>query len=130
MDLRRFFPNASPFAALVLACVLLFAPFGAVAQQAQKVLRVGLMDHRRDSATLPPLLQRQGELGYKEGGNASFEFADKGSFDQQGAELVQKQVDLIFVSSDQIIRAAQLATTSIPIVMVGRNSSIDSAPRI
>ncbi len=119
MGLRRCFPDGSPFAALGMAFVLLFAPLGAVAQQNQKLHRIGFMDTNPGSAVLPPLLKRLSELGYNEGVNTSFEFANKGTFDQQATELVQKQVDLIFVVSDQVIRAAQRATKTIRLVMVG-----------
>jgi putative tryptophan/tyrosine transport system substrate-binding protein len=119
MVLHRCIPTALPLSALVLACVVLLAPFGAAAQQAQRVFRIGILDTNRSSLAIPPLLQRLGELGYKEGVNVSFEFTDKGSFDQQAAELAQKQVDLMFVVSDQVIRAAQRATKTIPLVMVG-----------
>lgn len=119
MDLRRWFPRAFVLASLVLIGTLVLVPFCAKAQSTQKLHRIGIVDHNRGSLTLPPLLQRLGELGYREGINASFEFANQGTFDQQATELVQRQVDVIFVVSDQVIRAAQRATKTIPLVTVG-----------
>jgi putative ABC transport system substrate-binding protein len=111
----------SGFASAVfgLVCTLLVAPAVAVAQQAQKVYRVGMMDFSRTSPFIVPFMQRLADLGYVDGSNIQFEFPADGPLDRQAAELIQKQVDLIFVSSDQPIRAAQRATMSIPLVMVG-----------
>lgn len=119
MILRVQLRNAITCTVFALQSALLLAPTGAAAQQAQKVHRVGSMGFDVGSPNLAAFLQRLSELGYADGANVRFEHVNKGSFDQQAAELVQKQVDLIFASSDQIIRAAQRATTSIPIVMVG-----------
>ena len=107
------------FAGAVFAWVYALASTGAAAQQSQKVPRVGLMDFSPGSPFLVPFMQRLVELGYTDGGNIRFEYADKTSSDQNATDLVQKQVDLIFVSSDQPIRVAQRATASIPIIMVG-----------
>ncbi len=111
--------NAISCAVIALELGVFLAPSGVVAQPAQKVYRVGSMAFDVGSPNLAAFLQRFSELGYSDGTNVRFEHVNKGSFDQQASELVQKQVDLIFVSSDQIIRAAQRATSSIPIVFVG-----------
>jgi len=105
-------------AVFALACALWLAPTGAKAQQTQKVPRVGVHWLSPGSVFLSPMLQRLRELGYVDGKNIHFEYADKGTFEQQAAELLEKQVDLIFVVSDQPARAVLRATKSKPLVMV------------
>jgi putative tryptophan/tyrosine transport system substrate-binding protein len=120
-------------AVFALICALSVLPTGALAQPVQRAYRVGLMDYFPKAPTLIPLMQRLGELGYADGGNVRFEYVNKGSLDQQAAELMQKQVDLIFVAGDQHARAARRATTSIPIVMIAcdavTNGLVDSLGR-
>ena len=112
MMLRAQLRSAIACTVCALQLALMLAPTGAEAQPTQKVHRVGSMGFDVGSPNLAAFLQRLSELGYADGTNVRFEHVNKGSFDQQASELVQKQVDLIFVSSDQIIRAAQLATTT------------------
>jgi len=108
---------------LALAIALLVTPLSAVAQQAATVYRIGVL-YPGGSAALAPRMEafRQGlrESGYLEGTNISIErrYAD-GRTDRlagMAAELVQREVRVIATSGDFATRAAQQATTTIPIV--------------
>ena len=98
---------------LVVLAVLsvLLLPTGAVAQDARRVARIGLL-----TSMLPsdPLVEafRQGlrELGYIDGKNVVIEYRSVAT------ELVQLKVDVIVAGSQAAVLAKQ-ATTTIPIVM-------------
>jgi putative ABC transport system substrate-binding protein len=102
-------------------CAALFAPAGA--QQPGKIPRIGLLSPASDSSPGSNAF-RQGlrDLGYIEGKNVVVESRYvEGRLDrspQLAAELVQLKVDVIFVSSLLVIRAAKEATRTIPIVMI------------
>ena len=112
--------------AVILTVSLTLAPVAAEAQQqAEKVYRVGWIGA---SPTAGPHLQaafRLGlsERGYVEGQNVIFERRYHGGqlqrYPELVADLVRLRVDTLFVASDQLIKAAKEATTTIPIVMVG-----------
>jgi len=109
-----------------LALGLLAAPLPTEAQQ--KVYRIGFLDYRLRSTTTDPRLiaLRQGlrELGYVEGQNLVIEYrsAEGKGRAETAAELVRLKVDVIVVSpAPAMIRAAQRATRTIPIVMAGAN---------
>jgi putative ABC transport system substrate-binding protein len=109
--------------AAALAVGLLAAPLGAGTQPAGRAWRIGVV---RGSA--PPAAEieafRQGlrELGYVEGRNLEILFRWAEGRDERlpalVAELVRLNVDLIVSSAPAATRAAQEATTTIPIVMV------------
>jgi len=111
--------------AVVFALGLVLAPLAVEAQQqAEKVYRVGWIV---PSPTALPHLQaafRLGlsERGYVEGKNLIFERryheGQLQRYPELMTDLVRLQVDTIFVSGDQGIKAAKDATTTIPIVMV------------
>ncbi len=96
------------------------APLAAVAQQSDKVHRIGILGNE---ATRPwqAFLQRLLELGYVDGLNIGIESRwSEGmtdSFPALAAELVQGKVDVIVASGTQAVRAAMRATSAIPIVM-------------
>ena len=108
---------------------LLAGPLPTEAQQAGKVHRIGYLTNRPVSpATNPRLIAfRQGlrELGYVEGQNLVIEVrSDEGKPKRRpelAAELVRLKVDVIVTQggSPRLIRAAQGATRTIPIVMTG-----------
>ena len=97
------------------------------AQQAQKTARIGYLstlDAARDSARTEAIRLGLRELGYTEGQNISFEYRyAEGKLDRYAeiaAELVRLKVDIIVVSGGTVmIREAQKATKTIPIVMAG-----------
>ena len=110
-----------------LAAGALAAPFRSLAQQAARVLRVGYIDFGScqstvDSGRYAALLQGLRERGYVEGGNPLLEarYADGKAdrVDGFAAELVRLKVDLILTLGSAASRAAQHATTSIPIVVI------------
>ncbi len=118
---------------VTLALGLLAAPLTAEAQQAGKVYRIGYLSGFGSPATDPgqiPFRQGLGELGYVEGQNLVIEYRYK-KWDKVGprlvdvaaqlaAKLVGLKVDVIVSSpGPPVIRGAQRATRTIPIVMTG-----------
>ncbi len=116
-----------------LVCGLLAAPLAAEAQQGGEVYRIGWLSGFGSPANDPgqiPFRQGLGELGYVEEQNLIIEYRYK-KWDKVGprlvdvaaqlaAELVQLEVDVIVSSpGPPVIRGAQRATSTIPIVMTG-----------
>jgi len=107
---------------LTLAFGLAWLPLAANAQLAEKPPRVGLLGSYSPTSPLYEAF-RQGlrELGYVEGTNLIIEarFAD-GQLDRLpefARELAGLNVNVMFVSGDQGLRAAKEATNTIPIVV-------------
>jgi putative ABC transport system substrate-binding protein len=105
--------------------VLLAAPFAAEAQQAGKVARIGFLvtgslESREARAILDAFRQGLRERGYVEGQNIVIEYRSAdGKIERLpglAIELVRLKVDLIIAGNTPMARAAQQATTSIPIV--------------
>ena len=97
-------------------------------QQPGKVHRIGYLSSGTPSPSTDPGLvafrQRLRELGHLEGQNVVIEYRYGGlnssRLSEVAAELVRLKVDVIVTSPDPpSIRAAQLATRTIPIVMPG-----------
>ena len=114
---------------LALGAGALAAPFGSFAQQQGKIWRVGFLGTRpvppsRDADALY-LSFREGmrELGYLDGKNLVLEWRSSGSqyenLPRLAAELVRAKVDVIVAATPPGIKAAQQATATIPIVMMG-----------
>jgi putative ABC transport system substrate-binding protein len=119
---------------VTLAFTLLVAPFAAEARQAEKVRRIGVL-----GAGSPPsapdwtqhsgLVQELRHLGWREGENLSIEsrWAAGRQFYQGAdlaAELVRLNVDVIVAYGSPLTRAAQHATTTIPIVMIAADDPV------
>src|SRR5262249_58697701 len=109
-----------------------FMPSSAAAQQAAKVPRVGLLGTATPSLMAPWITAFRDDLrehGYVEGQNVVIEYrwgeGKPERFPGLVAELVRLKVDVIVTSGPHAIRAAQRATSTIPIV----NSNIDDAVR-
>ena len=111
---------------LVRAAALIAAPLGAFAQQPTKVRRIGFLGaFSRPTLSNPDVYydaftQGMRELGYVEGKNLVIEwrFAD-GIYERLAglaAELVQMKVEVIATHSTAATKAAQRATSTIPIV--------------
>ena len=105
---------------------LLAGPLPAKAQQAGKVYRIGFLSHRpglpATNFMTIALLQGLRELGYVEGQNLVLEYRSPKREHRQkaAADLVRLKVDVIVVPhSPAVIRAAQRATRTIPIVLAG-----------
>ncbi len=113
---------------VTLALRLLAAPLPAEAQQAGEVYRIGYLRYTCSSLTTNPryIAFRKGlrELGYVEGQNFVIEYrcADRKRERRrkQAAEVVRLNVDVIVIpGAPSMIRAAQRATSTIPIVVAG-----------
>jgi ABC-type uncharacterized transport system substrate-binding protein len=121
---------------VTLILSLLTAPLAAEAQPPTKMYRIGRLS-AGNPPEVSPLIQstveafRQGlrELGYIEGQNLVIEwrFAE-GRLErlpELAAELVQLPVDVLVVAGgDPVIRAAQQATHTLPIVFAGQSDPV------
>jgi putative ABC transport system substrate-binding protein len=110
---------------VVLALAVFVAPLAADAQQPAKVARIGVLGQPTAStyATRIEAFKRGlRELGYVEGQNLAIEYrwaeAKYERLPGLAAELVHLGVDVIVTHGTAGTRAAQQATTTIPIVMV------------
>ena len=115
------------------ALLLVRAGFPAKAQ-GQKVWRIGYLSSRKPdpepNSDTTPFLQAMRELGYVEGKNLviDWRFAD-GDYDRlpaMAAELVKLKPDVIVAGASPAIRAAQKATTTIPIVFPNTGDPVSS----
>jgi putative ABC transport system substrate-binding protein len=110
---------------LLALCALLFALCVSVeAQQpTDKIPRVGIITGNPDALATSIKLFRQAlqKRGYVEGKNILFEYRfTEGNRDRAPAavaELVRLKIDVLFSTQAIVIRAAKLATKTIPIVM-------------
>jgi putative ABC transport system substrate-binding protein len=95
-------------------------PLSARAQQIAKIPRIGIID---DSPLWNSFREGLRELGYLEGQNIAFEYRYAGGVADRlaevAAELVRRPVDIIATFGTPQSHAAQQATTTIPIVMIG-----------
>ena len=126
-------PGRALLRAVVTLIILgiLFVALAAEAQQATKVYRIGRLFPGLPPTPNPSLEAfRQGlrEFGYVEGQNLVIEYRyAEGRLERLpdlAAELVRLQVDVIVAASSTAIRAAQHATRTIPIVMVGASDAV------
>jgi putative ABC transport system substrate-binding protein len=109
-------------------CAMLFALCpSASAQQSKKVTRIGFLsgtDAVTDSARAQAIRLALRELGYIEGQNIITEYRyAEGKPDRLPelvTELARLKVEIIVAGGAAPIRAAKNATTTIPIVMLGR----------
>ena len=117
---RVFFFALFAMLILALACGILVAPLAAEAQQGAKLPRIGIMEY---SASWEPFLQGLRDLGYTEGHTIAIEYRHAEGKPDRLAEvarqLVRLQVDVIMTWGTPATRAAQQATQTIPIVMLG-----------
>jgi len=101
-------------------------PLTALAQQAKRIPRIGVLWHagneQEEAIYLGALRQGFSELGYVEGKNFVLEnrFAAEhyDRFDALAAELVAAKVDVIVAVTTQAALAAQRATSTMPVVFV------------
>ena len=114
--------NRNIVVSMALILLLGFASDG-TAQQPSKVWRVGLshvgLDHVPPS--LEPLRQELKKRGYEEGKNIQLDWRNLPDEDAANAlakEWVANRIDLIVAFEGQTARAAQAATSQIPIVLV------------
>jgi putative ABC transport system substrate-binding protein len=111
---------------ILVAVVLLAVGVRAEAQQPKKVRRIGILlsvspSSTREVGQVEAFRQGLRELGYIEGNNIVFEYRYAEGVEERlvklAAELVQLNVDVIFVSGTTGTQAAKNATQTIPIVM-------------
>jgi putative tryptophan/tyrosine transport system substrate-binding protein len=96
-------------------------PFAAMAQQSGRTYRVGgLSPAGRDSPGALAMLNELRRFGFIEGQNLTIHWRQYTPhidlISEFAADLVKSEVDVIYVSGDAAIRAAQRATTTIPIL--------------
>jgi putative ABC transport system substrate-binding protein len=101
---------------------LLAAPLAAEAQQPRKVYRIGLLGPGGPAPGLEEFRRGLSALGYVEGRNIHFEqrWAENkiDRLPELAVDLVQARIDVIVAFVSSAAKAAQQATTTIPIVMV------------
>jgi putative ABC transport system substrate-binding protein len=111
---------------VALGASALVTPLGSFAQQQHKVWRIGFLSQRGrpeslDADDFGGFPRGMRELGYVESKNLVIEwrFADSKleRLSELAAELVQLKVDVILAAGTPATRAAQSATSMIPIVM-------------
>jgi len=109
---------------VTLILSLLTVPLTSTAQQAAKVPRLGLLMPDSASPFAPRIeafLHGLRDLGYVEGRNITIEYRfAEGQVDRLPAlvaDLARLQVDVLVIDGTAALRAAQHATTTIPIVM-------------
>jgi putative tryptophan/tyrosine transport system substrate-binding protein len=109
--------------AILVAALTLGSFHLALAQQAGKVWRIGIfhvgLDHVPPS--LEPLRQQLKTLGYEEGKNLHVDWRnlpDEEAARATARQFVRDRVDLIVAYENQTVRAAQAATSELPIVFV------------
>ena len=116
---------------VILTLSLLVAPHTVEAQQAGKVWRVGLLEYTPiPERSLPEAFRTElRNLGYVEGKNIVIEFRSaEGRVDRLGAlatELARLPVDVLVAIGSSAIRAAQQATSTIPIVMMTTTNAVE-----
>src|SRR5262245_21399903 len=100
-------------------------PIGARAQQGAKIPRIGIVD---DASRWQSFRQALRELGYVEGQTVNYEYRySEGAPDRLATvvgELIRRPVDLIATFGTPPTQAAQAATTTIPIVMIGIGDAV------
>jgi putative ABC transport system substrate-binding protein len=105
----------------LLGAGTLAAPRMAGAQQASAV-RVGWLATESRPDALNPFRQALKELGWAEGGNLTIQqryaHGDADRYPELAAELVRLKVDILVTDGSAATKAAQQATTTIPIVFV------------
>jgi ABC-type uncharacterized transport system substrate-binding protein len=108
----------------IVVAISLLAPLALEAQQAEKVYRIGFLglSSAEDYATnLQAFRQGLRDLGYEEGKTISIEYRWAQGRDERlpalAAELVRLNPAVLVTHASPGIRAAQRATTTIPIVM-------------
>ena len=105
---------------LTLTLGILVVQHAAAARQPLKIHRVGVLLFTSQPLAMEELRQGLHELGYVEGRSLTLEVRSAEGYVERLAdlatELVRLPVDLIVAHTTPAVRAAQLATTTIPIV--------------
>jgi putative ABC transport system substrate-binding protein len=114
---------------LILALGLLLAPLDTNAQQSGKVLRIGYLGDTPGPFTVA-FHRALSEHGYTEGQNITIEYRWAEGKDDRlrdlAAELVRLKVEVIVTAGTPASRAAQHATSMIPIVMAHVGNPVET----
>jgi putative ABC transport system substrate-binding protein len=109
------------------------APLAALAQQAGKVYRIGMLETRSivlNAANIDAFRQGLRELGYKEGQNLEIAYRSSDGRDERfsglASELVRLKVDLIVTRGTPAALEAKNATGTIPVVMAASGDPVAS----
>jgi putative ABC transport system substrate-binding protein len=104
---------------IAVMCASITSPFAAMAQQAGRTYRLGAVSSSRNTPHFVAMFDELRRLGFIMGENLAVDWRTYGPhidlIPQLAAELVKGQADVILVNGDAAIRAAQQATTTIPI---------------
>jgi putative ABC transport system substrate-binding protein len=102
-------------------------------QPVATIRRVGILAFSSEAAgahLYAALKQGMRELGWLEGKNVEYRFlyadGDVDRLDALASELIGQKVEVIIAGSSSVTRAAQRATKTIPIVMVGVSNAVGS----
>jgi putative ABC transport system substrate-binding protein len=115
--------------------IVALAPLAALGQQPNKVWRVGfLLQRHLNRVDADPMYgaftRGLRELGYVEGKNLAIEWrsaeGNSARLAELAAELVRLKVDVLVTPGTPASRAAQKATATIPIVMIGVGDPVGS----
>jgi putative tryptophan/tyrosine transport system substrate-binding protein len=122
--------NTRGIIAAMVAGMLVALDAGA-GQQSPKMATVGvLLLNPASPAIFDDFRQGLQELGYIEGQTLSLEIrhaeGQEAALPRLAADLVQRQVDVIFAAGDAAVRAAKQATRTIPIVMLINGDPVGS----
>ena len=111
---------------------VLVAPLAAEAQDARQIPRVGALGGQSAEGSPPILALRQGlrELGYVEGQTIALEWRwaqrKREALVDLAADLVKLKVDVLVAGPTEAVKAAQIATKTIPIVMAFVSDPVSS----
>jgi putative ABC transport system substrate-binding protein len=116
---------------VVLGAGALAAPFGAFAQQQDKIWRVGVLSlGSGPSEYMEAFSEQLRSLGYVEGRNLLIEYRRAAGklerLPELAAELVRLKVDVIVTTAQAPVVAAKRATSTIPIVMTAPSDPVGS----
>ena len=111
------------FITLLVGAAAAAWPFVAQAQETRRIYRIGvLLPSPRDAPHYGALFDELRRLGFIEGGNLIIDAAGFGlppeRMEVHAADLMNGPVDVILAAGDAAVRAAQRATTSIPILAI------------
>ena len=106
-------------------------PFGALAQQAKRMPRIGiLLFTKEDLAVINPMLRGLEALGYVDGKTVAIEYRDAGADYERlpsvADEVVRLNPDVIFSYGGEQAPILKKATATIPIVVVVSNDPVAS----
>jgi putative tryptophan/tyrosine transport system substrate-binding protein len=119
----------------LLAGAALVCPYRVVAQTTDRVRRIGILfaSGERDLSTqtgLSALRLGLQDRGWTEGRNIAFEIRYVGGRPDRApalaAELIGSNVEIILTSGTELIRAAQKASSTVPVIMVGIGDPVGS----